>query len=239
MAAPHPGPRTEGELLQALPPSNAPGVFPRRVLSAEERVIYETRPGLAGLRWGPVVVLVLLDLLFLYVSIELVTNILGWVLVALITLGLVYIFLQWKSTAYALTDRRVLRVSGFRQSRFTDALYDQIQNLRLVPGAAGGIRFDATPPHSPTGVLGQAKYAKSISWSALSHPEQVYDFVQSAFALHAHQNIDAKHRADLLARVTANRIPCEYCGTLVSLVTIDYEAPKCPSCGAPLVRGGA
>lgn len=238
MAGPPAGPKTESELLRQLPATNRPGAFPRSLIAPDERIFFEGRPTLSGLRWGWIIVLGLVGALFLYAAIELVTNAFGWVFVALVALAILALVLQFRNTAYALTDRRVIRVSGARKQRVVDALYDQVQNMRLIPGHPGGIRFDATPPRAPTGVLGQSKYAKSLVWGSLADSERVYDFVQAAFSLHTYQNHDAMLRADLLAKVTENRIPCEYCRTLVSLQTIDYASPKCPSCGAPLVHSG-
>jgi hypothetical protein len=229
-------PKTEADLLIGLPASNRPGVFPRNLLSPGERVLYETRPNFVGLYLGRTIVIVLFLLLWLAVSIELVTNPAGWFFVAVFLLLIVYFVLAWQRTAYALTDLRVVRVSGLRRSDFLDASYDQVQNLALRPGLSGGIRFDATPPNAPGGMLTGRKYAKTVNWRALPEPPAVYGFVQRAFALHDHQASQVRLRASLIARLHEDTLPCPYCGGLVDIKTVDYAAPKCPRCGAPLVE---
>jgi len=229
-------PKTEAELLTGLPASNRPGAFPRNLLSPGERVLYETRPTFVGLYLGRTIVLALLLLFMLFISIELVTNPAGWFFVAVLLLLIVYYMEVWQRTAYALTDLRVARVSGLRRSDFLDAAYDQVQNLSLRPGLSGGIRFDATPPHAPGGVIAGRKYSKTINWRALPEPPVVYGYVQRAFALHEHQASQLRLRASLIARLHEDTLPCAYCGGLVDIKTVDFAAPKCPRCGAPLVE---
>lgn len=229
------GPQTEADLLTVLPRTNRPGVFPRELLAPGERVLFETRPSLLGLYWGRFVVLALLLLLFGYVAAGLPANPFGWFVLAVVTILIVYYVLKWRSTAYALTHRRVLSVSGVRQPELMDALFRQIQNLRNEPGISGGVKFDATPPEAPTRRLGGRKYAKTIFWRALPDSAGIYSFVQQAFAVEASLEAREAARADLVARAVGNRIPCGYCGNLVDPSTLDPLRPRCPSCGAPFL----
>ncbi len=231
------GPRTEADLLTVVPGTNQPGVFPRDLLGPGERVLFETRPSLFGLYWGRLVVLALLVLLFAYVAAGLPANPFGWFCLGLFLILMIYYVLKWRSTAYALTHRRVLRVSGVRQPELLDALFWQIQNLRNEPGVSGGIKFDATPLASPTGVLGGRKYAKTIYWDALPDSAQVYAFVQQAFAVESALATIEASREELVARTLGDRIPCAYCGTLVDPTSLDRRHPRCPSCGAPILAG--
>lgn len=235
MAAAAEVPKTESTLLLELPSSNDPGVFPRGLLPGGERVLFETRPSLVGLYIGRLVLLGLLLFVWINVSLEIVTNPAGWFFVALTLFAIIYYILLWRSTAYALTDLRVIRLSGLRRSNFIDAQYDQVQNLSLEPGFSGGIKFDATPPRAPSRLLVGRKYAKTVYWNALPEAARVYNFVQKAFALHEHQAHREGLREALLARLRADRFPCAYCRTLVDIKTVDYASPKCPNCGAPLV----
>jgi len=235
--APEP-PKTEAVLLLSLPPSNLPGVFPRDLLTGDERILYETRPSLLGLYVGRMIVLALFLLLFIYATVGLPLNPATWFFDAVFLGLLVYLVLLWRASAYAISDRRVLKLGGIRRTDFLDATYDQVQNLRLESGFSGGIKFDATPPHAPTGLLSGRKYAKTIYWRALPNPPQVLTYVQQAFALHEHQVAQTGLREMLIARMRQDRLPCAYCGTLVDIKTVDYASPKCPNCGAPLVEPG-
>ncbi|MCI4365151.1 MAG: PH domain-containing protein [Thermoplasmata archaeon] len=231
------GPKTEAALLLELPPSNQPGVFPRSLLPGGERVLFETRPGLLGLYVGRILLLFLLALLFL-VAAEApsdLNNPFAWFVFALSLFLIVYYILLWRATAYALTDRRVLLVSGLRRSAFLDAQYEQVQNLRLEPGFSGGLKFDATPPQAPSRLIGGRKYARMIFWRALEDAPRVQSFVQDAFALHERESAQAGLRDALIAKMTEGRFPCAYCRTLVDIRTVDFASPRCPSCGAPLV----
>ncbi len=233
------GPRTEADLLTVVPGTNRANAFPRELLDPGERVLFETRPSLFGLYWGRFVLLALLLLFFGYIAAKLPTNPFGWFLVALFTLLIVYYVLKGRSTAYALTHRRVLTVVGIRQPSVMDALYGQIQNLRLEPGVSGGVKFDATPPEAPVGLLGGRKYAKTIYWRALPESALVYAFVQQAFAVEAALGARAATLAELTARAVGNRIPCDYCGNLVDPSVLDPLRPRCPSCGAPFLSDEA
>jgi hypothetical protein len=241
------GLRTETDLLLNLPPTNQPGVFPRSLLTGDERVLFETRPSLVAMYWGRLVLFLLWAVLFFAATIwssipsSGIAVILAAVLlfdvppVVLITL---YVLL-WRQTVYALTDRRVLRLSGLRRTNLVDANYDQVQNLSPVSGFSGGIKFDATPPHAPTGLMGGRKFAKTIYWNALSDSPRVYTFVQQAFALHVHTAVERGARLELTARLHEGRITCEYCRALVDIHQVNTSSPKCPRCGAPLIAPSA
>jgi hypothetical protein len=238
------GPRTEAELLLNLPPSNEPGVFPRSLLTGDERVLFETRPSLLGLYWGRLTILFLWVLLFTGASFgdgTFTSGNVAFVVIAFVFLDLpaivliALLVLLWRRTVYALTHGRVLRLSGLRRTAFVDATYDQVQNLTLVSGLSGGIKFDATPPHAPSRLMGGRKFAKTIYWNALPDSPRVYTFVQQAFALHVTAAVEKGAREALVARLHEGRITCEYCRALVDIKQVNTTSPKCPRCGAPLI----
>ncbi len=229
-------PKTEAALLLDLPPTNQPGAFPRELLPGGERVLFETRPGLWGLYGGRLVLFGVIILFFVAVAAAAPSSlIVGFAIVLIpVVLPVIYWVLVWKATAYALTDRRVLLVTGARRGTFVDATYAQVQNLQLEPGSGGGLKFDATPPQAPHTLIGTRKFSKKIYWKALPDAGRVQSFVQEAFALHERESAQAGLRDALIARMTENRFPCAYCRTLVDIRTVDFASPKCPSCGAPL-----
>jgi len=230
-------PKTEAALLMDVPASNRPGAFPRGVLPPAERVLYETRPTLFGRYGGRLIVLILLALLFGGVAIAAGGGAAwgGLFLLGITAIPIIYWVLEWRGTAYALTDRRVLLVGGIRQTTFLDATYAQVQSLNLVSGWGGGLKFDATPPAAPHTLIGTRKFSKKIFWRALQDPSRVQSFVQEAFLLHEREAAQTGLRDALIAKMTENRFPCAYCRTLIDIRTVDFATARCPSCGAPLV----
>jgi hypothetical protein len=241
------GPQTESTLLLNLPPTNQPGVYPRSLLTGDERVLFETRPSLVAMYWGRLTLLLLWALLFIGATIGVGLSgggltfliVAGSILDAPVVILILLVIFLWHQTVYALTNRRVMRLSGLRRSTFVDAPYDQVQNLTLVPGFSGGIKFDATPPGAPSRLIVGRKFAKTVYWNALSDSPRVYTFVQQAFALHSQTAVEKGARLALIARLHEGRITCEYCRALVDIQQVNTSSPKCPRCGAPLVAPSA
>src|SRR5262249_37052581 len=135
------GPRTEEELLADLPPSYVPGVLPRELLPPGERVLFETRASFFGLYWGRASFCVLYLLFFSSVGATSSAAIPGAILFdSPVAIWLAVLVLDARHRVYALTDRRVLRVSGVRSTGFQDAAYGQIRNLAVEPGSSGTVR---------------------------------------------------------------------------------------------------
>jgi hypothetical protein len=228
-------PQTDAELRTRIPPSNIPGVFPRDLLPPYEQVIFETRPGLFALYWGRLIFFGFWFLLLLGVSAAAFPPPIGvWFFVALPGLGILIPIYQWRNYAYALTDRRVLAISGMQGSAFQDAAFGQVHNLALEPGFSGGLRFDTTPP--PSGYsAGHPPRARPIRWIGLQQPARVYQFVQEAFAFEIRRNIAAQHVQAAMEELTVGKVRCEYCGGMIELSLLDPGNPRCPQCAAPLL----
>ena len=230
-------PQSDAELLAQLPPSNTPGALPRELLPPGERILFETRASLLGLYWGRLTFLALYFALWVGLSIS-SPDALGGSLF-FIALGLIWlavIYLNWRNRIYALTDQRVIRVSGMRGSVFQDAAYAQITNMTLETGSGGGLKFDTNPLPTPFAPQVRTR-TRPLWWDGLSDAPRVYSFVQQAFAIglaRAHQTAAVEA---LMSKVTNQSITCAYCGGLVDLTLIDVTNPKCPRCGAPVAFG--
>jgi hypothetical protein len=231
------GPQSEAELLTHLPPSNRPGVLRREILPPGERVLYETRPSMLALYWGRLIFLGFWILFFGGLGATAPPDVLPGVAIFLTpaVLWIVVIYLQWSHTVYALTDQRVIRISGMTGSEFLDASYPQIHNLT---SEGGGIRFDTTPAPSFGGFQAPAK-TRVIRWSGLSDTARVYTFVQEAFAFEIDRSRQAAATHEVLQKAVAASIPCAYCGSPIDLATLDPANPRCPICSAPVTLPSA
>lgn len=238
MAGQFAGARSESELLAQLPPSNTPGILPRELLPPGERVLFETRPSILALYWGRLTFLALYLALFISLGISAPAAIPGSIFFSsFAVIWLAYIYFQWRSRIYALTDQRVIRVSGLRGSTFQDAAYSQIHNLSTEAGLSGGLRFDTTPPSFGPGYPAPTR-TRPLRWDGLSDTPRVYSFVQQAFAFGVQQHRIAAATQAAFDRATGDSITCQYCGGLINLDQLDPSDPRCPRCNAPVTAPG-
>ncbi|MCI4320203.1 MAG: hypothetical protein L3J87_05555 [Thermoplasmata archaeon] len=234
MAGSLPAPKTEADLLVQLPPTNQPGALPRELLPPGEHVLFETRPGFFALYWGRLIVILLFLALFFGVAATSVSALPGGVILGTpFLLWLIVLVVQWRHQVYALTDQRVIRVSGVRGSQFQDASYVQVHNLATEPGISGGLRFDTTPP-SAYGGGAHAGRQRPLRWDGIAKAPLVYAFVQEAFAFGLRRQTEALAAQAALDKFTAASIRCEYCGGPIELASLDPLNPKCPTCSAPV-----
>jgi hypothetical protein len=229
-----PTPRTEAELLTRLPPTNQPGILPRELLPPGERVLFETRPSFAALYWGRTTFILLWSALWLGLGVSVPAAFGGGLFFASpAMIWLIVLYLQWRHRIYALTDQRVLRVSGVRGTDFQDASYAQIHNLTTEPGLAGGIRFDTTPPPSGAGYRPPPRQ-RPLRWDGIAQALRVYSFVQEAFAFELERNRVTAASQAAYDHLATESIRCQYCGGPIDIATLDPGNPRCPTCGAPV-----
>jgi hypothetical protein len=226
-------PQTEAELLARVPQSNMPGVLSRDLLPPGERVLYETRPSLLLLYWGRLTFIVLYLLLFTWFGASIGDPIGAALFDAPAAIWLVVILLRWWHLTYALTDQRVIRISGVTGSDFMDAAYSQIHNLTSEPG---GLRFDASPPVSGMGLRALTS-RRIIKWEGIPDVPRTYTFVQEAFAFGMRQSQLAAATQAAVDKLVATSVKCAYCGTMVEISGLDPSNPRCPRCAAPLTLG--
>lgn len=225
------GPSTLDELLRQVPTSNISGVLPRKLLPPGESVVFETRPSLFKLYGGRIVFIGLWSLLWIGFGVAAPGAFWGGVFLSFpFWLWLLVLVLQWRSQVFALTDRRIIKLSGITGSVFQDAAFSQIQNLS---NDSGGIKFDTTPPVSS--VYAASIPRRSIHWNAVPDLPQVYNFLQLAFAFFLRRLEDRAKVDALIGKVSSTSIECPYCGGLIDLTTLSSTKPRCPRCYAPIV----
>lgn len=233
-------PKSEAELVQRRPGSNQPGVFPRKWLLRDERVLYETRPIIWSLYWGRICVFVALFLLFLvdatypqYASSAGYWGFEAFLLVAPLSI----IYLAWRGHAYAITNNRVLAAEGMISSNVEYATYEQVESLTAAQGGVADIRFDLAPS-TGTHLIGAGK-PKRIRWRSVPNAAAAYNFVQDAFRIRTWVNAQTAQFDAFVQASLEGRIACAYCGGLIDLKSLNPAAPKCPQCGAPVRIGNS
>lgn len=241
------GPRNESELLQHRPTCHVDGAFPRPLLIAGERVLFEGRPAyLHYRRWSVAVLgaLLLLTALFTVALIALppapgtaptppgvalgVGAFFAVIWASLIALSV----WRWRRAAFALTQQRVLWIEGAFAPRFRFAEWGSVARLERPQGSSGDLRFDVVraQPGAPT----ERPARETLVWPSVPLAPRVYDYVQSAFALQEfHEQARMRSRA-IRERMLEGRTVCAYCGSLVEFPTDSGGSRRCPSCTAPL-----
>ncbi|MCI4330778.1 MAG: PH domain-containing protein [Thermoplasmata archaeon] len=235
-------PRTETELLMHRPDSLWPGAFPRRWLRADERILFEARPAFLTMYWGWTTFFVVIFFIGLIGATSPVASSdpSYWGFEAFILIvPLLLIYLSWRGHAYAITNRRVLAVSGIFSTTLQYANYDDIQNFTASPGTEGDLHFYLGHPGSASASPLSAGPLRSVEWDSVPATPLVYVFVQDAFRIHALREVRAARYQTLVDKALENRVSCEYCGALTDLETIDHASPKCQRCGAPVRLQGS
>jgi hypothetical protein len=231
-------PASETELLQRRPASFRADSFPRHWLSADERILFETRPGVLGLYWGRLTIAILWALLFVGTALSPTTQdqtSFAEVAVVFAVPPFVAIFFAWRGYAYALTDRRVLATSGMISRSLEYARYDEVQGLTVGTSVTDDIRFALGAPGTAPKGRAAAGRPKKIVWKSVSLAPQVYEFVQDAFRFEGLQEAQRRAKTAFVQRALRTRIVCEYCGSLIEFDP-DHPTPStiCPTCGAPI-----
>lgn len=227
----------EQALLQRLPSSNRPGTFPPALLSPGERVVFETRPRV----WGFIAVSLSINILWSLLIIGTVATQPGaaqnpalWFFLVAPWLWVLFRLQAWKGTAYAMTDRRVIRRGGRGGVSLQDARYDLISAVESTGTTT--VRFRIAPnAGAPDGAHGVGLINHYVVWNDLAQAAEVQVFAQEFVRLQAAKVREDEVRRQLRARALANKVRCPYCNTLMDFSTINLTTPKCSSCGAPLV----
>jgi len=230
-------PESEDQLYRTRPGANQEGVFPRTALVGGEKVLYETRPSVSGLSpilfWGGGAILVFFLLVLLTAAAE--GTVAGVVAVGVFTLffgiPFFYAVYSWRTTAYAITDQRVVIRSG---GVYASAPILQIRGLSL-PSGSSKIIFEvalADGASPRTEFLGRR--TPEIVWKATPMASSVLPFAQSAVAFYGIRDREQQLRQKLTIASRANKIVCAYCGAAIDPAAVNPSDPKCPNCAAPL-----
>jgi hypothetical protein len=204
---------------------------------AEERILFETRPGLFGLYWGRLTLAALWALLWVGTAFAPTTPPDSSIWVAALIFGVppfLVIFAAWRGYAYALTDQRVLAMSGIVSRSLEYARYDEVQGLTVGASITDDIRFQlGASGAAPKGQRAVGRPSKLV-WKSVPLAPQVYEFVQDAFRFEGMAAAQRASRTAFVDRALRNRIVCQYCGNLIDFDPDRKSAMTCPKCGAPV-----
>ena len=131
------------------------------ILTEDEEVYILFRPWLSRMVIAPLTLLILgLFLTEVYI---------GFILLFIALIWLIYRYLEWKSTIYVLTDRRVIVKSGIIRIKHDEAPVDNIQNVFLRQGIIGRILNYGEISISTAGKQGEP----TIIWRWVKNPSEV------------------------------------------------------------------
>lgn len=119
--------------------------FPREFLSVGERILIELKPRVAPFLVAPLSSLSILFLFFPMLlllwgtrDLLLLLTILGYLLIPVMAIIAILVpvnYFRWKATFYAVTDRRIMSVTGLIGRSFVDMPHDKVQNVTLSQNA--------------------------------------------------------------------------------------------------------
>ena len=167
------------------------GVFPRFHLGADEEIIWEGRPSLIGYILYPIIWTIVLPLVlplfyeFFFFD-EFFIIALAIVLIAG-PLTIVVRIIQWRKTAFALTNRRVMTQYGVFSKKFADCRHEMIQNSTILEPfwerilGFGGLLFSTAASMGGINTRAASKMQSSgggIYWNVVKQPAELYRHTQ-------------------------------------------------------------
>jgi hypothetical protein len=234
MLAPNPAPTTT--MLGGSPVGLE--LFPPGDLEPGERVLYACRPSFLKRYWGRTLLLVLVFLIFAAplasAGSSYFANPAVWFFLALAVILLLVVYSQWSHALYAITSRRVLRVSGWRGGDVESVPVSNVMTVTPKTSSGGSLEFRYSVPQTPSRTDPSGYRVKTMSWPAISDSLTASGQVDRALqeAKEAMRVELGRMRAE--EQVAETTIQCAYCGTRCPLSAIDAGHPVCPSCSAPL-----
>ncbi len=173
-------------------------LIPRKFLSSDEQVLFETRPSawlhMKAAALGVIIFLLFVGVYFWYKSgarpeIPYLTEQLGnadygtylqYALLVIAGISLLYVmgkYLKWSSTVYAATDERIITQKGILNKTYEDIPLDMITNIDLSQSLGKRALGYGTMVFSTQGMGGKRA---DIIWEAVPNPLSVRRKLQEA-----------------------------------------------------------
>jgi hypothetical protein len=199
-------------LIGVRPASHQTGTFPREYLPQGEAVLFETRPSLWAYispALGGGIILFFLGFLLWLESVPISTElgdgtsgslwqILAALLIVVGVAGIVAGLIGWYFTSYAVTNRRIIRKTGWMSRRVIDARLDKIQCVTMIDTVRSRVRgfghilfslSTLSPPWSPFSGVQMG----GILWRAVPEPVQLRAFIEDVLETFARFDRAGQH----------------------------------------------
>jgi membrane protein YdbS with pleckstrin-like domain len=181
MEAPTLRTRSETEISQQAYARYGHSLIPKDILFSDEVPLFETRPVL-WLALMPSVVFIVVGLgilltTYLYVEYKEILYACG----AVFFVGIAWLltaWLRWKSTIYAATSRRVLRLSGMLAKKFIECPLRSVQNIVLDISVWGRMNGFGTVRITGGNV--------EIEWENVDDPRETHRILNEIVDRHGH-----------------------------------------------------
>ncbi len=231
-------PRSEAELFRARPGSNRAGAFPPSALLGQEKIVYETRPGLTALHpalfWSSLAWAIFFALVVAAGVGQGLNAALAAALVIILLIGfaplLVSVVLPYR-TSYALTDQRVVSRSG---DTFDSVPMARVQAVRLGRRSST-LLFELAPDPSDSRHRRPGSSQLLLEWKGVPGAPGVATYANSAVKFYQIAQRQKQLRDAIVSTSMEDRIVCEYCGAMVPVASLEPDNPRCPRCSAPVL----
>lgn len=220
------------------PRSNRPELFPSSAIGPGERVLFATRPSFIGGFWGRTLLLTLLLFILLLpvrtAGISYVENPIVWILIGIVLFFLYVDFQQWNHALYALTNQRLVRISGWRGRGVDSVPIADVLSVNSGSSSGGAVMFRYRIPWTAGPAEPSGFRVKTFTWPAVSDPLESAAWVQQALGAAQADLRDVSRQDWALEQIADVTITCPHCGGRSALSLIDPRRPVCPLCATPL-----
>lgn len=140
-------PQQAAAVGRARVPGSMPGTFPKMHLARDEKILFETQPHILPFILGPIIGFVVI-LVFAAIWIAVIAMdepdvgdyfvemclipLVIFLIIAVVSV--LFSYLRWKNTHYALTNKRAITTAGIFGKSVVDCAYDKIQNVTMTQG---------------------------------------------------------------------------------------------------------
>ena len=184
--------------------SYGPKLMPQEILATDEQPLYETRPLLWPRLIGPIILAMLGIVIYVVAQqfelgmgadfvqrlAQSVLIVVGWLGIAALVFGLLSIlwrWMRWRYTIYAVTNQRILRQSGVISKSYVDCSLSRVQSVFLEIPILGRIFGFGTIRIATAGTAGI-----EIEWKAVKQPRTVQRVLNEAITRYraGHTNLE-------------------------------------------------